>query len=81
MIKKDFFVKYCSDIVRRNIRTLTRPYPSPKALQHNLQSHTDWSQYKQDKMMDVVQDISRLKELKFWLRKTLFMDALEQIHN
>ncbi|XP_071495135.1 uncharacterized protein [Diadema antillarum] len=64
MIKKDFLVKHATSAVKRNIRSMVYPYPSAETLQQNLQSHTDWSHYKEETLTGILGDKSRSRDLK-----------------
>jgi hypothetical protein len=64
MIQKDFFAKYCTDEAKRHIRSLIKPYPPPELLQHNLQNHSNWTNYKQEAVADILRDRSKTRELR-----------------
>ncbi|XP_041462318.1 uncharacterized protein LOC121413512 isoform X1 [Lytechinus variegatus] len=64
MVKKDFFMKHAPNAVKRNVRSLVYPYPTAEKLQENLQSHTNWSTYKTETMTGILNDQSKMKDLK-----------------
>ncbi|XP_038055384.1 uncharacterized protein LOC119727545 isoform X2 [Patiria miniata] len=64
MIQKDFFAKYCTEEVKHHIRSLIKPYPPPELLQHNLQNHSNWTNYKQEAVASILRDRSKTKELR-----------------
>ncbi|XP_071787770.1 uncharacterized protein [Asterias amurensis] len=64
MVQKDFFAKYCTEHVKRHIRKLVKPYPPPELLQHNLQNHSNWTNYKHEAVASLLKDRSKAKTLR-----------------
>ncbi len=48
MLNIEYFLRYSSDDVRDNVRSIMQVYPRTQDMQRRLQNETDWTSFKQD---------------------------------
>lgn len=55
------FLKHANNDVRDNVRDLMQPYPHTEDLQQKLQTHVDWTNYKQRTLKKLYNNFDKKK--------------------